>query len=445
MAQPLNETQIKRVEDAVALATASIDRTIDALQQTPSTSMWTNPLPDAARPLTEASEALRGLRERQVDIIARLGDKENELAEKERRLNERDLEQSRREGRLDQRDETLKALEEKLNKKATEIKNDRKKLQSEVSAHDTAVGRLEGAKDALKSLEAGARVVPEKRKRPAESLTPSSVKLDFQGRALRSDTVSDDGEDRPIGLSPHRRPTEGRDTGDGWLVQEAQSSSVQNSSSSSELPVTDRGSPRVVQHEPDSSLQRPSSAVEGADTGREPASGQAQAEHMVTVEDQVPGGGQPEPVAEAAGPSSQTLPAAQSGQPAGSSSQTLPAAQTDQRWSTRGMSKDLKFIWQQLEFANPSTWSDAQIGELQGWLTRFMDGNVRVRFPVVTLPACAALQSANQEVCWYRRCYNNAGIFTGVGPCRQCSEQHRPCYRITNSGVVGKKWLITQR
>ena len=62
MAQPLNESQIKRVEDAVAKAFASIDSAVDALQQTPYASMWGNALPDVARPLKEASETLRELK-----------------------------------------------------------------------------------------------------------------------------------------------------------------------------------------------------------------------------------------------------------------------------------------------------------------------------------------------------------------------------------------------
>ena len=184
-----------------------------------------------------------------------------------------------------------------------------------------------------------------------------------------------------------------------------------------------------------------SSSAQERETGRGPTSDQAQHEPMSTAEEQA--GRQPEAEPEARGSSSQTQPAAQPEQPATQPAQ--PAARTEQRWSTKGMPKNLGFVWRQLEFANPETWSEAQVQELQGWLTRFLDGNTASRYPARTLPACAALQGANKEVCWYQKSYNNVAHFTGTGPCNECLDKNRPCYRITDSGVAGKKWLITRR
>ena len=154
MAQPLTETQVQRVVDAVAKAIASIDRTVEALKHTPVRSNWPNPLPNAAVPLTEASLELTKLRERQEDIIARLLEKENELAEKERKLDERDHAQSSRDGGLDERENFLKEQATELKAQAAQIISDRSELRSDIRVHDQNVGALRQEKTDFESKRA---------------------------------------------------------------------------------------------------------------------------------------------------------------------------------------------------------------------------------------------------------------------------------------------------
>ena len=196
MARSITDDELKRVEDAVAAANASIVELTEELRQSlAKTSLWENPLPDCARLLTEASAELRSLCDTQAEIsqglrVAREGFEENlkRVESRDEKLNEREREQDARhkqkladkKQKLEAREQKLDGKEQKLETKeqelasqerdlttqandqnlrqaqieereahlarrASEIDDDRKELKQEVKAHYVEVGRWHAA------------------------------------------------------------------------------------------------------------------------------------------------------------------------------------------------------------------------------------------------------------------------------------------------------------